>query len=98
MMVNVNVIKCIQCQSDKSMWTDPHNMTLAVFWGDLHNATENIAGTVVVALIMADMWGGGIGQFYALVVGSSHKLRRDFQSLLTRSYILIDQCNHSACI
>jgi len=78
MMVNVNVIKCIQCQSDKSMWTDPHNMTLAVFWGDLHrffacnNATENIAGTVVVALIMADMWGGGVGQFYALVVGSSH--------------------------
>jgi len=79
-------------------------MTLAVFWGDLHrffacnNATENIAGTAVVALIMADMLGGGVGQFYALVVGSSHKLRRDFQSLLTRSYILIDQCNHSACI
>ena len=47
-------------------------MTLTVFWGDLHNATENIAGTAVVALIMADMWGGGVGQFYALVVGSSH--------------------------
>jgi len=59
------------------------------------HGAENVAATDVVALIDTDT---GVQAGFALVVGAPHQLGRDFQSLLARPYVLINQRNNSTRI